>query len=103
MVVLRIVMRITRFGLRWIFLLNLLSQRFFCKIICPLGALLSITNLLKVFTVKKESSCPNCGKCGSECMMNVDLEERGDNRDPACIGCFKCVDACPGSGSYLHF
>jgi ferredoxin-type protein NapH len=86
-----------------VIVLNLISQRFFCKYLCPVGAVLSITNLFKVFAVKKEHACPECGACRKKCMMNVEMSTIGSNRDTACISCFKCLESCPGGKEYLHF
>ncbi len=83
--------------------LNLFSQRFFYKYLCPIGSLLGLTNLFKIFAVKKEAECLNCLKCESKCIMNVPLAEKGNNRDTACISCLRCIDACPGNKEYLHF
>jgi polyferredoxin len=73
---------------------SLLVERFWCKYLCPLGALLSVTNKIapiKVATDKK--ICTACGRCGASCPMGI--EERAQNiTSPECIRCLDCVDTC---------
>jgi len=73
---------------------SLLVERFWCKYLCPLGALLSVTNKIapiKVATDKK--ICTACGRCAATCPMGI--EERAQNiTSLECIRCLDCMDTC---------
>ncbi|MDP6057362.1 MAG: 4Fe-4S binding protein, partial [Pirellulaceae bacterium] len=50
-----------------VFLLSLKGRRFWCRYVCPSGALLSVFNFLRVGERKVESTCINCNKCVEIC------------------------------------
>ena len=65
--------------------------RFFCRFICPLGALYGLFNKISVFGVKLEKSkCTECNLCVSKCKL--DIKEVGDRE---CISCGECINVCP--------
>lgn len=68
-----------------------LCYRFFCRFICPLGALYGIFNKFNVIGVKVDGNlCNHCGGCVQSCGMDVRCV--GDRE---CIHCGGCVDVCP--------
>ena len=65
--------------------------RFFCRFVCPLGALYGLFNKVSVFGIKVEKSkCIDCGLCVNKCKM--DIRHVGDQE---CINCGECIDVCP--------
>lgn len=65
--------------------------RFFCRFICPLGALYGLFNKFSIVGVKVDKkSCTDCGLCVSKCKM--DIKHIGDTE---CIQCGECMSACP--------
>lgn len=73
-------------------------ERPFCKYACPYGALLGLTNLFRVFGIRrKASSCIHCKACDRACPMNITVSTSGVVRNPQCISCMKCTSesACP--------
>ncbi len=79
-------------------LLSLLIERPWCKYACPYGALLGLTNLFRVFGIRRRaSSCINCKACDAACPMNIRVSTAGRVRDHQCISCMKCTSesACP--------
>jgi len=66
-------------------------ERPFCKLFCPLGALLWITEKIPLFRVKVDKkNCISCGLCNKVCPMNKDIpNDKGE-----CICCGKCIDRC---------
>ncbi len=65
--------------------------RFFCRFLCPLGALYGLFNKISIFGIKVEKSkCTSCGLCISKCQM--DVRHVGDQE---CINCGECMSVCP--------
>ena len=65
--------------------------RFFCRFVCPLGALYGLFNKVSVFGIKVEKSkCIDCGLCVNKC--KVDIRHVGDQE---CINCGECISVCP--------
>lgn len=65
--------------------------RFFCRFICPLGAIYGFFNKFSLLGIKlNRDKCTNCGLCVSKCEM--DIRHVGDHE---CISCGECVSVCP--------
>lgn len=76
----------------------LFVERPWCKYACPYGALLGLTNLFRVFSIRRsESSCISCGLCSKECPMNIDVQNMTNVRNHQCISCLECTSeyVCP--------
>ncbi len=74
-------------------------SRPFCKIMCPIGALVALTNKIMPWKLHLNSkTCIHCHKCESKCPMDLPVMKHQDasvNRDPECILCHECKGACP--------
>jgi ferredoxin-type protein NapH len=75
-----------------------LFPRFWCRMFCPTGAVLSVfrTNLtLRVHAVRNKTGAPCCKEtaCANACPMR--LQPYRDGGDTLCTNCGLCVDACP--------
>lgn len=67
--------------------------RFFCKVLCPLGAFYGFFNKVSLVRLSTdESACTSCGACAKICPMDVDPSK--DPNSMECIRCGKCVSAC---------
>jgi|GEM_PF-5501124 len=70
---------------------SLFIERGFCRIACPLGALLWATEKLSIYNVRvKKGSCVGCKACNRACPMGRDLVTGSGE----CIACGKCLTAC---------
>ena len=70
---------------------SVFSYRFFCRFICPLGALYGLFNKISFVGVTYDKgTCIDCGKCVSHCKM--DIKKVGDRE---CINCGSCIPVCP--------
>ena len=79
-----------------------LVYRFFCKTLCPLGAIYGILNRVSFWRLQvDESRCVHCGKCARVCKMDVDPVCAPDS--PECIRCGACAEACPTHAIRLGF
>lgn len=70
-------------------------ERGWCRYFCPIGAFLAPFNKISIFrvTVDKDE-CVHCNICSNEaCPMGIDVPNM--DRDPECILCGKCIEACP--------
>lgn len=68
--------------------------RFFCKVMCPLGAIYGLLNKVSFYRVHLDrEGCVACGSCASVCPMDVDPVASPDSAE--CIRCGKCATACP--------
>lgn len=77
-----------------ILLLGFLKPRFWCKYVCPSGAIFSLGNLLRLTARKVESTCIHCHKCVEICPFDAikpDFTTRGTD----CTFCQTCGGVCP--------
>lgn len=77
-----------------VFLLSLKGRRFWCRYVCPSGAMLSVFNVFRVGERKVESSCINCNKCVEICPFDA-IEEDFTTREADCTYCQTCGGVCP--------
>ena len=79
-----------------------MGDPFFCKWICPLGAIYSLFNKVSFLKIKVENSkCVGCGQCSNACKMDVDVLKTPDH--PECIRCGACIKACPKDAIHYQF
>lgn len=76
--------------------LNAVSQRFWCRSLCPLGALLGLVALLPGARRRVDAAtCTSCGRCARNCPTSaVVRSEAFASRQTECIACMTCVDGC---------
>ena len=85
-----------------IILASLFVERPWCKYACPYGAVLGVSNLFRVFGIKRvDSQCKTCKICTRDCPMNIPVHEMDVVRDHQCISCLNCTSeaVCPVSGT----
>ena len=76
-------------------LLNLFAERFWCRYLCPLGALLGLTSKVAVLRRRTEPGCVGCVQCTDACPMGTIDPAEDYASDPAeCTMCLECLDVC---------
>ncbi|MGW8257710.1 MAG: 4Fe-4S dicluster domain-containing protein [Thermoguttaceae bacterium] len=95
--------------------LNAFRPRFWCRYLCPLGALLGICAwrpLLRRKVQKATGSdhskpdallCNQCGLCGMSCHGAAAATPGGDWKPMECFGCMDCSESCNRHALSFHF
>ncbi len=84
--------------------LSLFVERPWCKYACPYGAVLGLTNLFRVFSIKRsQTTCKADGACSILCPMNIPVDTQTVVRDHQCISCLECTSeaVCPVARTVL--
>jgi polyferredoxin len=88
----------------FIVLLNFRITRFWCRALCPLGALLGIVSRWSVLgLVKNPEHCNDCNRCLLRCQGGDDPIGCVPWHQPECHLCLNCVDECPEHGLQFKF
>jgi len=74
--------------------LGFLRPRFWCKYVCPSGAVFSLGNLFRVTERKVEESCIHCNKCIEICPFDA-IKPDFTTRVSDCTLCQSCGGVCP--------
>lgn len=76
--------------------LSLLVQNFWCRYLCPYGALLGLLAAISPMRIRRNPvSCIDCGKCSRACPSWIPVDRLLTVRTPECTGCYECVAGCP--------
>jgi polyferredoxin len=76
--------------------ISFVIRNFWCRYLCPYGALLGLLALASPFQVKRDSTtCIDCKKCEKTCPASIRLTTKNTIRTGECIGCTECVSVCP--------
>ena len=83
-------------------LASVLVQNFWCRYLCPYGALLGFASLLSPVRIRREPEpCIDCAKCAKVCPSNLPVDKLITIKSAECTGCLECVAVCPAEGA-LH-
>ncbi len=75
---------------------SLFVQTFWCRYLCPYGALLAFPALLSPGKIRRNSdSCIDCAKCAMACPACLPVDKLMVVRSAECTSCLECVAVCP--------
>jgi polyferredoxin len=81
---------------------SVLIQNFWCRYLCPYGALLGIVSLFSPLRIRRsEDACIDCAKCAKVCPSNLPVDKLVSIKSAECTGCLECIAVCPAEGA-LH-
>jgi len=79
-----------------LFVLSIIIRNFWCRYLCPYGALLGIFSILSFNKIKRNTeTCTDCGHCTAVCPSNIKVHKVKTVISDECVSCLKCIDSCP--------
>jgi polyferredoxin len=93
-------------GLVFLFVVaaNRFITRFWCRALCPLGALLGVFSRFAIFGLQKDAECcTQCNRCLLSCQGADDPDVGKRWRQSECHLCLNCQAACPEGALRFRF
>lgn len=79
-----------------LFVLSIFIRNFWCRYLCPYGAMLGLIGLFSPAKIKRDTkSCIDCGLCAKACPSFIKVDKVITVRSDECSMCLNCVDVCP--------
>lgn len=78
-----------------IFVCGRLTPRFWCRYLCPSGALFALMSRHPILHRHVSSDCTRCGICQKKCPMAAIEDDPFITNYSECIACQTCVRVCP--------
>ncbi len=76
-------------------LLSIVIQNFWCRYLCPYGALFGLVSTLSPMKIRRNSeTCKHCRKCERACPSRLPVARKRIIHSPECTGCLSCVHNC---------
>ena len=77
-------------------LLLVLVRNFWCRYLCPYGALLGALSWLSPYKIRRNAeTCIDCEKCTKVCPANINVHKPKTVMSDECHACLQCVAVCP--------
>jgi polyferredoxin/NAD-dependent dihydropyrimidine dehydrogenase PreA subunit len=77
-------------------LLNRIRPRFWCRVLCPLGALLGVCARFSLLRLEQDAAkCSDCDRCTRTCQGAASPKPDAAWEAAECHACFNCASVCP--------
>ena len=81
-------------------LLSVVVKNFWCRYLCPYGALLGIVSLASPVKIRRDAdACIDCAKCAKACPARLPVDVKPQIRSAECTLCMQCTAVCPVKGA----
>ena len=81
-------------------LASVFVQNFWCRYLCPYGALMGLASLFSPLRIRRNAGlCIDCAKCAKACPSHLPVDTLVQIRSAECLGCMECVNICPAEGA----
>jgi len=75
---------------------SIFVQNFWCRYLCPYGALLGLTSIFSPARIRRNpDACIDCAKCAKACPSSLPVDKLITIKSAECTGCLECVAVCP--------
>ncbi|MDW7675801.1 MAG: 4Fe-4S binding protein, partial [Bacillota bacterium] len=79
-----------------LFIFSLFIQNFWCRYLCPYGALLGVASVFSPWKITRDQEhCIDCNKCSKACPNNINVSKEDRVYSPECTSCLSCISSCP--------
>jgi polyferredoxin len=79
---------------------SIIVQNFWCRYLCPYGALMGLVSLASPLRIRRdESLCIDCAKCAKACPSALPVDRLVQIQSAECMGCMQCIASCPAEGA----
>lgn len=77
-------------------ILSFLFNFFWCRYLCPYGALMAIVGFISPFKIKRnDKTCTQCKKCRLSCPHYIEVNKKTTVISDDCSSCVICINSCP--------
>jgi polyferredoxin len=79
---------------------SVLVQNFWCRYLCPYGALLGLVSLASPLRIRRDpQACIDCAKCAKACPATLPVDKLLTVKSAECTACLECVAMCPAASA----
>ncbi len=83
-------------------LASVFIPNFWCRFLCPYGALLGLTSWLSPTRIRRNpETCIDCAKCAKACPSALPVDKLAQIRSVECTGCLECVAVGPAQDALV--